>query len=158
MRLFFVILMVLFIAPQVLPDVKLVVSKRRNWMQDADRTNWTPEKITKYIHTPWQGSVEWVVADTVTTLGTKGDQAFVLVRITGVNLEQVQKYMEPLIDSSGVVLKEHKWFFGEGVIDSAKILLQQGDSLMMTAQEAKSRIKKYVVTVDSIVVVDGDDE
>jgi len=173
-RIITLLLFGLLIAVQAAPDVKLIVYKKKHWLQevpDSVRDSvWTSENRTEYLSQPWQGSILGAVSDTVTSLGIRGDLAFALVTLVG-NMTEKQvndKYFTPLLDTvndSIIQVKQTRWFFGKQVIDSMKVLYQQGDSLVLTVPQMKNLVKKYVVfsvdslgVVDSLDVVDGGDE
>lgn len=149
-------------APAVDDSVKLVVSKRRNWLQDEDKSTWKREDTLKYLHTPWRGSIEGVVTGDVTFLGKNFDDAFVFITVTGITIEQAQRYIEPLydiIDGDTVETKERRWFFSQFFIDSAKTLYKLGLPLTMTKNQARNVIRKFVfVSTDSVITEVGDNE
>jgi hypothetical protein len=156
---------IIYLAPAEKPDVVLLVSARHHWSELEDKSKWTKEEAAEYMATPHKGAVEFIYpADKKLGWGMNLP-AWVHILVKGVTVEEMEKYIEPLPDTTQLAslnaadIKERSYFFANTTIEAARTLNEDGKRLIMTLEELKTDVRKYVcVTSDSVSFEIGDND
>jgi len=140
-------------------SVELLVQAKQNWARVADIPEGTTQDTLAWLRDMWsqthRGEIVVVKPDGFNWGGMEGPPNFVIINLPGATMEQANKYVLSLVDSSvtdtpGAVetlhrnVKQRRWHFKKVLIDSALAQFAiDGTRLTVTNQQALALIVEY---------------
>lgn len=151
----------LFILLLLLPltafaDADLMVKAGEYWKDGKPTTDWTKKDFVEF----WQQTHKGEIIDVYevgTDFGRCKPPKFIRITVTGVTVEQVKLFLDPLTEgfADTILVKQRRYYFRRPVIDSALVLWERDSThFIMTKQQALILLKEYNIAAIKQKIID----
>ncbi len=148
------VILILLMALSSSADVDLIVQAHEYYKDGKPTMGWEKSDFVDF----WRQTHKGEIIDVLFAGTNPGTEVhppqFVVIRVTGVSVEQAQNYLSKLNDpsavedSDSVLVKERRFHFTRSVVDSAVTQWEVDSTIItMTKQQAQNRLKEYEVAI-----------
>jgi len=146
-------------------SAEILLTAKKSWMITADTLNFSIENLIKMRRQEGIGAPIVVKPDGWVWGKKERPPAFIVLKIPGASVAQVNKYLVPLhdtifdtivpapleVDTIPYIKKLRKWWFPRAFIDSARILYQNQEPIVLTIAQAKALIRRFNIAGDTTI-------